>query len=293
MNPNLFISTTFAPDNSKISEVLELCAGHGLKNLELGSNHCYEPEFVNIIKSFACQYEQSNFLVHNYFPIPKESFVLNIASLDEEIRKKSIQHIFKAIDFCREIGAKLYTFHPGFLTDPKGASQEAGNYDFRFDEQQLFLEKYQQAFGRMIESIRKVVDYAKNKQVKIAIETEGSISKKDHLLMQRPEEYQRFFQHFSPEDIGINLNLGHLILASKAFSFEQKDFVDLVAPYVVAMELSHNQGINDDHLPLKEEAWYWSIIADPRFTDAYKIVETRNTSIKDILENMVLFRAQS
>ena len=44
--------------------------------------------------------KQYNFeyLVHNYFPIPKHSFVLNIASLDDEIRKMSINHIKKAIN---------------------------------------------------------------------------------------------------------------------------------------------------------------------------------------------------
>ncbi|SVE00121.1 uncharacterized protein METZ01_LOCUS452975, partial [marine metagenome] len=46
--------------------------------------------------------------------------VLNIASFDTNIRSRSIQHIKLAIDFCNEINSQLYTFHPGFLTDPKG-----------------------------------------------------------------------------------------------------------------------------------------------------------------------------
>ena len=62
-------------------------------------------------------------------------------------------------------------------------------------------------------------NFAKKKNVKVAIETEGSFKKKFYLLMQRPEEYQKLFKYFDTKDLGINLNIGHLNLASKAFNF--------------------------------------------------------------------------
>jgi len=111
---NLYLSTTFIPDNNPLREALELCNKAGIKSVEIGSNHCFEENY-DYLSDFSFQY-----LVHNYFPIPKESFVLNIASFDEKIRKMSIDHIKRAIDFCEDIKYKLYTFHPGFLTDPKG-----------------------------------------------------------------------------------------------------------------------------------------------------------------------------
>ncbi|HLD00873.1 MAG TPA: TIM barrel protein [Candidatus Nanoarchaeia archaeon] len=280
---NIFISTTFGPDKSKLSEILPLCAQNNFTNLELGSNHCYEDNFHTIIKKF-----NFNYLVHNYFPIPKDLFVVNIASLNDEIYVRSLRHIFTAIDFTQQIGGKLYTFHPGFLTDVKESANKS-NYDFVFSSENLDQNTYGLAFQRMLIAIRQIVEYAKIKQVKVAIETEGSISKKDYLLMQRPEEYKLFFQHFSPSEMGINLNLGHLILASKAFNFEKHDFVDLIADYVVAMELSHNEGVNDDHLPLKAEGWYWKFIRDPRFSHCYKIIETRNSGIGQLKECISYF----
>ncbi len=83
---NIFISTTFLKDNSLLKEALSQCKKYEIKGVEIGSNHCYEEDF-NYISEFPFQ-----FLVHNYFPIPKESFVLNIASFDEAIRKRSIDH---------------------------------------------------------------------------------------------------------------------------------------------------------------------------------------------------------
>ena len=106
--------------------------------------------------------------------------------------------------------------------------------------------------------------------------------------MQRPEEYAGLFREFSPQDLKINLNVAHLGLAAKAFTFSIPAFLEIVQPYVVAMELSHNHGKKDDHLPLEAQGWYWDVIRDPRFCHVYKIIEARNTSVEKIKETVDL-----
>ena len=95
---------------------------------------------------------------------------------------------------------------------------------------------------------------------------------------------------YSPTDIGFNLNIGHLHLSANAFNYNWKDLVDSISRYVLAMELSHNDGLEDQHLPLISEGWYWDLINDVRFKNIYKILEFRNTSIKDIINNIELIR---
>ena len=107
--------------------------------------------------------------------------------------------------------------------------------------------------------------------------------------MQRPEEYRKLFYYFSPFELGVSLNIGHLNLASRAFNFSRKKFVDGIKKYIVALELSHNNRLDDQHLPLKKKAWYWKIINDPSFVEAYKILEFRNTGIKRIKEVINFF----
>jgi sugar phosphate isomerase/epimerase len=228
-------------------------------------------------------------LVHNYFPIPKQSFVLNIASFDESIRSLSIQHIKNAIDFCEQIEAQLYTFHPGFSTDPKGPNLSKDNFDFQWDQNQLTKANHIKAKALMYQALDEVMEYATSKTVKIAIETEGSLKKRDHLLMQKPQEYEEFIDRYNFVDIGVNLNIGHLNLAANAFDFDRFAFVDLVQDHIVAMELSHNDGVEDQHLPLRQGEWYWDIINDRRFEDAFKILEFRNTTISDIVANLKMF----
>ena len=138
-------------------------------------------------------------------------------------------------------------------------------------------------------ALDEVVKFAQSRKTSIAIETEGSLYKKNHLLMQRPDEYEEFISKYNPTDICMNLNIGHLNLAAEAFKFERQDFVDLIEDYIVAMELSHNNGKEDQHLPLEKDSWYWDIILDKRFKSAYKILEFRNTSINRVKQNVKLF----
>lgn len=277
---NLSVSTTFLSDGRRLQEALEMCKESGIESVEIGSNHCYE-ESYGYLSNYNFEY-----LVHNYFPIPQNSFVLNIASFNEEIRIMSIKHIKRAIDLCAEINSKLYTFHPGFLTDPKGSNQTISNFDFQWDKNQLLVSNYSKAIDLMYFSLDEVVAYALSKKIKIAIETEGSLNKKDHLLMQHSKEYEEFMEKYSNSDIGINLNIGHLNLAANAFDFHRFEFVNLIQNYIVAMELSDNDGIEDQHLPLQKNAWYWKIILDPYFESVYKILEFRNTQISGIVKNI-------
>lgn len=274
-NKNIYLSTTFAQDNTPISKVLHFCKKNNINNVELGSNHKFEKNYYKICKKY-----NLNYLVHNYFPIPKKSFVVNIASLDKNIRKKSILHVKKCIRFTKSINSKLYTFHPGFVEDPISSNKNSKNYDFVWSK--LKKNNYQKVFKQMMISLKEISLYAKQKSVKVAIETEGSFKKKDLLVMQRPKEFIKLFKHFKPEDLGINLNIGHLNLASKAFGFSKLNFVKLLRDYIVAIEISHNNGFEDQHLPIKKNQWYLKIIKNRNLKDALKILEFRNATIKEI-----------
>ena len=71
----------------------------------------------------------------------------------------------------------------------------------------------------MYDALDKIIEFNSDDSFKIAIETEGSVSKKNYLLMQKPDEYIDFMQRYDKNRIGINLNLGHVLLASNSFNF--------------------------------------------------------------------------
>ena len=57
------------------------------------------------------------FQIHNYFPPPKNPFILNLASNDDEIRKQSLNHVINSLKCCEILKANYYSFHAGFLCD--------------------------------------------------------------------------------------------------------------------------------------------------------------------------------
>ena len=83
MTEPLFVSTTFLEDGRPLFEALSLCKRLDIEGVELGSNHCFEKDY-----SYIQNYE-FRLLTHNYFPIPEDDFVVNIASKNEDIRQRS------------------------------------------------------------------------------------------------------------------------------------------------------------------------------------------------------------
>lgn len=288
MTDNLFVSTTCFKDMTPLSDVLEKFKGSSFKNLELGSNHIHEKNYVEMLKRYDYRY-----LVHNYFPIPENEFVLNLATINDEIRSRSIEHGLKAIELTHEIGGELYTIHPGFLADPISKNQDSNNYDFVFGDTSNAQSLYEASYERMLDALEKLSRRASELKVKLAIETEGSFNKSDILMMQRPEEYTRFFNHFKPEEIRINLNVGHLNLASRKFGFSQEDFCKLVSPYVEAVEMSHNEGVNDDHAPVREDGWYWELLKKTDLNGKIQIFEFRDTEILEIEKCKEIFNRRT
>ena len=153
---NLYVSTTFIKDGKKIKMALDILKSAGVENVEIGSSHAYESNY-NYIKNY-----KFNFLIHNYFPVPKKDFVINIASLSKKIRERSINQIKRSIEFYKKINAKIYTFHPGFIGDPLRANRNKKNYDFIWKKKNI-KDQYLLVYNQMILSLKKNCKFCQKK----------------------------------------------------------------------------------------------------------------------------------
>ena len=111
----IYVSTACVKNNSIKDSVIEL-AQLGYKNIELtgGTKYYdgYEQDLLELKES-----HNLNYLLHNYFPPPKEHFILNIASLNDGLYEKSIEHCIRAVNLCKLLGSKKFAIHAGFLID--------------------------------------------------------------------------------------------------------------------------------------------------------------------------------
>lgn len=273
---NKYISTTALKDNTPLNHSLEILVNLGYNKIELGSTHPFEKDIKNILKKYKCDY-----LVHNYFPTPKKELIVNICSSDNSLRESSILHVQERIIFSNEINSSLYTFHPGYLSQPLSTNINNQNWDFVYNREINKPIKYEEAFELLIEAIKKFVVLAEKWSQPIALETTGSISQKDNLLMQKSSEFEKLFNAVDSEYLGVNINFGHLNLASKAFNFSRFGFIDILKEKIFAFEISHNDRENDDHKLLKSDEWYWDIIEDHKFENIPMIYEGRETTLVD------------
>ncbi len=282
---NIFVSTTyFGKKNSELNKVLNQLKTANIDGIEIGSTHKYQTKkyFQKIIKGN----KPKRILLHNFFPPSKEEdFVINIASNNKLIRKKSIDLIINNIDFSKKVNSELYTFHPGFVSDGKiQANYERKNYDFNFSNN---LTNKNLAFELMLNSLKKIIKYAKFKKMKIAIETEGSVKKSNYLMMQRPIEYEKLFKTY-PENLFINFNISHSYFASKVFKFSLSNFIKKIKKKVVAVELSCNDGINDNHSAISNHSRNLKYLK--YFYDIPIILEFRNTSFDKLKNSIIILK---
>ncbi len=282
VKPDIFISTTyFGKRESDLKNALNELEVLPVDGIEIGSTHKYSPDNSKTIKSISGK----RLLFHNYFPPSKEPLILNIASSNDNLRKKSVNHIKECISFSESHGGELYTFHPGFLNDAVSEGIGENNYDFVF---QKSGQNQDNAYKNMLNSIRKIVDFSETLGVKVAIETQGSVNKSTDLFMQHPDEYQKLFSDF-PSALGLNLNLAHSYFASKVFDFSLKEFIVGNNHHIEAVELSHNNSVDDEHIPLVKDSYvfkFLSLLKDKRL-----VLEFRNTPIEDIKQSIRLINS--
>ncbi|MEQ8228928.1 MAG: TIM barrel protein [Rhodospirillales bacterium] len=280
----VYASTTFLGDGTTdLAEPLGLLAGLDLDGVELGSTHRWQADLATEVERLWSKPR----LTHNYFPPAENDMVLNIASSDPDIRGRSIAHMKHCLAFAADIGASLYTIHPGFLAEPKaiGNDPSARRFDFQFSRENT---PHDRAFALMIDALKDLVEASAMAGVGLAIETEGSLTSAGVTLMEEPAEYDHLFDAI-PEGLSINLNLAHTSLAAKGRGFDMMAFIDRLRPHIAAVEISHNDGHGDQHRPLDADAPALKWV--PHLPDVPLILEFRCAEVEDIQRSATILRA--
>lgn len=273
----IFVSTTYPKIyKSDLVKTLNEIDSLDIDGVEIGSTHNFLSE--RDVKKILNNFNFKRVFIHNFFPPSKnDNFVINPGSLDNKVRKNSIDFIINSIDFSYEVGAELYTFHPGFLSAAVPSFDTKNkNFDFNFSKDLFSAQLVKDNF---IKSLKKIVPYSIKKKVKIAIETQGSLNNNKYLTMQSPNEFNEILQIF-PKNLYINFNLAHSLFSSKIYKFSLKNFIKKFNSKFYCAEISHNNGYGDQHMPIKDGSYviYWL----KYLRKIPKILEFRNSDIENI-----------
>jgi sugar phosphate isomerase/epimerase len=274
----VYVSSSCLGGNKDIFEVLDTCAKAGLKNIELGSRH----KFTGNLSPASFRRYGFNLICHHYFPPPRVPFIINLASQNKSVLKKSQEQVKRSIDFCASLGIKLFSMHAGFRADP----------DAMLVFQGKTAAPHERAMAMFIKSIEEISSYAEERNIRIAVENNvlagyNLVDKQNpYLLLCHPDEFDRFLSEIPSRNVGVLLDLGHLNVTAKSLDFDRNELVKRVKDRLMAIHVHENNGLLDEHNEITEASWCLNIVRD--FTGLPVVIESGNQSVDQVIRQVTL-----
>lgn len=226
----------------------------GLKSIEL-SGGAYSDTLLNDLRALR---PDISFQIHNYFPPPADPFVLNLGSLDAEVAARSVEHVEQALRWCVALGSDRYSFHAGFLLDPK--VDELGK---RIPSRSLF--NRDDSIEVFVHRVSRLAEIAEDAGVALMIENNvlsarnASEFSTNPLLMCDPQECQKVMAML-PVTVGQLIDVAHLKVSANSLNFDPADMFSACDERIVAYHLSDNNGLEDSNKPFADDAWFWPFL---------------------------------
>jgi len=242
----IFVSSSCVKAD-KIKDAVLRLAQNGFNNIELSGGTNYYSGFEDDLVQLKEEYNL-NYLIHNYFPPPQEHFVLNLASVNEEILSNTLQHCKRAINLSEKLGIVKYGVHAGFLIDPR--VNELGK---RISSHALT--NRDEAITIFCKAYSELKEYSKT--VKIYIEN-NVVSQKNFqsfglnpFLLTDYDSYIELKQYFN---FNLLLDLAHLKVSCNTLGLDfhsQSIKLSAVSDYI---HISDNEGKEDSNFGLRDNS---------------------------------------
>ncbi len=274
----IYISTGGERKQSAAETASKLLS-HSISSIELSGGK-YEKEHLNKLIKLK---SRSSFLVHNYFPPPKEPFVFNLGSLNNGVAEKSVSHAKKAIDYAVALNSPTYSFHAGFLMDPKVS--ELGK---KIKPKKLYSKK--ESMKVFIDNVNYLSQYAKDRKVDLLIENNVLSNNNKNLFDTNPLLMTDIADSIeimseTPTNVNLLIDLAHLKVSATSLSFDKKEFLKKTDKWIKGYHLSDNNGLSDTNSNIEENSWFWDYInKDIEFFT----IEVYGLAIDEILQQIEL-----
>ena len=266
--------------NKKIStsKLIKKLSKNNIKNIELSSG-LYEKNIFKKLKKVT----NVNLLLHNYFPVPRNPFIINLASNDKKVFGQTLKHIKKAIIYTSNLNLKYFSFHAGFLVDPNVK-------DFGKTLPKQIVNNRKKTLELFIKRLNIISKYAKKKEVMLLIENNVITKKnldrfnKNPFLMTKLNDTKKIMTH-TDENVRLLIDVAHLKVSSKTLNFDPIKYLSKTNKWIEAYHLSDNNGKADENKNLNSKSWFWKYLNK----DAkYCTLELRDLRIKNIKSQIKL-----
>lgn len=279
-----YLSTSLCR-NQSIEEAIIKCGDLSNKHVELSAPHPFQT--TNEISILFKKYKVIgyNFTLHNYFPPPQKSFVLNIASNQKDTINECRNIVNSALTLSLAAESPLYGVHAGYLS--KATAKKDGMFKFEGEHY-----SYSDALKRSAEFINSVVNSFIEQKKKFLVENLfPSVARNSSLFCDLNQINDLMSQ--VPKEVGLLLDLGHLNISSKIMNFDREKFLDnFLEKYgdrLHEVHISENDGLKDEHRALEENSWQYDAIKkihEIKNSERVYCLESRNAEKQQLVSNL-------
>lgn len=224
-------------------------------NIEFSGGLNYSKNFLKLLSKL-----KNKKCFHNYFPIPKKSFALNLGSKNKEVLDLSINHCKKAIRISNEQNLKYFSFHTPFCVDP-------GHLRLSKGFPTINIQDYNETIDIFKNSLLKLISYNKtfNSKLKLLIEnnvcsnihnTPLKIKKKLFTFTDSNDYIDLLGESFFKSNIYILLDFAHLQVSSSVLKFDKNKHLKKISKYIIGAHLSLAKNNIDNNQKINSNSWF-------------------------------------
>ena len=228
----------------EVIDAIKVLYNYGFSNIELSGGFNYFNNLEDDLIELKMQYN-FKYIVHNYFPPPKEPFVLNLASLNEGVYQNTLEHFKKAIKLSKKLGAQKFGFHAGFFLDI--GIKEIGkdlSYNELFKKKQC-IQRFCEGFNILKKVAGDIELYIENNVISYAnLKTFKGVNP---FMLTTYREYRDLKETI---DFKLLLDIGHLKVSSYSLGLNFNDELDKMISVSDYLHLGNNDGFSDQNRDL-------------------------------------------
>lgn len=220
---------------------------------------------------------------HNYFPAPRDPFVLNLASSDAGIRERSVGHCLRGLELSKKAGAPFFSAHAGFCLDPQPS--ELGT--------RLNLEKpYSRAehWRHFIDSLKKISEVAGKLNMRFLVENNVLAPVNVHPDGSNPlfccgaDEMTRMLNEVNSFSLDLLLDTGHLKVSAQTLRFDAHEAVRKLINKIGCVHHSDNDGSFDTNGKLGNDYWFAGHMA--QLAHVTHVIEVKKLTEEEIKQQI-------
>ena len=236
----IYISS-FCIKAKTVRESIERLASLGYRRIELSGGMAKEEDMTRTLLSLKKDFGV-DLICHNYFPPPPENFVLNLASLDDGIFRKSVDHFKKAVELSQQLEAPVFGLHAGFFMDiPVEQIGKQIKLQKLYDQQACF-DRFCKGFEEIKRRSGKIKLYVENNVLSATNYKEfGGVNP---LMLTSFADYIELKKRL---DFELLLDVGHLKVSAQTFNFNFQKELKNFWPQSDYIHISDNDGLGDSN----------------------------------------------